>query len=346
MVVNVAGGGTGGEDFGDGKYICRVIDFDGSIIKEQHLDSGEVFTLPETPIRDRLTFQEWSSPFEIVDNAITVTDCDIIICAIYETTSGKNEFDIVLNKATGLTVKFSSGYAGVKDWGDGTSDSLTSHTYSDYGAYTIIATKTSIPNSSSVNIFGGGTTGSNYDYSCVAVRISSGATMIGNITFKNCKNLKYVSLPNTITRIGEDAFMGTPVYFVGFPNSISTFGSTQLDSSTKGVMDSCVFTKDIIIPTKITQLTRYSFGSLYNLETCFIPPNINAIGPNNFLYIYRCKTVYFTKHTSVPTLSSSAGCFTQGSNLKIVVPDSLYDAWIGTTNWSALANKIYKASEV
>ena len=32
-------------------------------------------------------------------------------------------------------------------------------------------------------------------------------------------------------------------------------------------------------------------------------------------------------------------------NLKIIVPDELYDTWIVATNWSTYANKIVKASE-
>ena len=130
------GGGGGGTS--DGQYKVRVIDYDGTIIKEENLNTGDTFTLPDAPIHDRLTFQEWVSTDTITGNTVTVADRDIQIGAIYKTTSGNTEFDIVLTKVTGLTVNLQNltGMTSI-NWGDGTTDSSLSHTYNDYGAYTI-----------------------------------------------------------------------------------------------------------------------------------------------------------------------------------------------------------------
>jgi hypothetical protein len=117
------------------KHCCQVIDYDGTILKEQWLADGEKFTLPDLPTHDRLIAQEFASPVDIVDNGVIVNGGDIIIGVLYTTKSGVCEFDISLTKATGLTVGFHAG--GVVDWGDGTSNSSNVHTYSNYGNYTI-----------------------------------------------------------------------------------------------------------------------------------------------------------------------------------------------------------------
>ena len=89
----------------DGKYLVQVIDYDGTVLKSAKLNTGDTFTLPDTPTgRPRLTFQEWSSPVAITNNTITVGDSDITIGATYTTTSGLTEFDITLTEATGLKV--------------------------------------------------------------------------------------------------------------------------------------------------------------------------------------------------------------------------------------------------
>ena len=120
---------------GKGEYFVKVIDYDGTILKEAHLDTGDKFTLPNPPSHNGLVFQEWSCSQEIVDNTITITDNNVMVGAVYTTASGLSEFDIELTKVTGLDVTLNMN--GTKDWGDGTSDNLNTHTYTNYGKYMI-----------------------------------------------------------------------------------------------------------------------------------------------------------------------------------------------------------------
>ena len=55
-------------------------------------------------------------------------------------------------------------------------------------------------------------------------------------------------------------------------------------------------------------------------------------------------TLDYRECTSVRSLSSTT-CLEGCTNLKIVVPDSLYDSWIAATNWVNFADNIIKASE-
>ena len=48
----------------------------------------------------------------------------------------------------------------------------------------------------------------------------------------------------------------------------------------------------------------------------------------------------FTSHTSVPTLANTTAFGSIPSDCVIVVPDALYDEWIGATNWSSMSGQI------
>lgn len=96
------GSGSGSSGSSNGKYLVRVIDWDGRILKQDRLNEGEIFTLPEEPTQERLLFQEWSSPVEIIDGAITVPNQDVTIGSIYITKSGLLEAKVSITKATGF----------------------------------------------------------------------------------------------------------------------------------------------------------------------------------------------------------------------------------------------------
>ena len=130
-------------DTADLGYKIIVIDYDGEIIEQVNKLSGETHTLPAGPTNHpKLVFQEWASCDTITNNTVTVTDHDILVGAVYTTASGTNEFDIKLNEESGKTVKFNM--TGTKNWGDGTSDTLNTHTYADYGEYTITCDGTTL----------------------------------------------------------------------------------------------------------------------------------------------------------------------------------------------------------
>ena len=41
-----------------GEFLVRVVDYDGSIIKQDHLDSGSTFTLPSAPTHTGLVLMD------------------------------------------------------------------------------------------------------------------------------------------------------------------------------------------------------------------------------------------------------------------------------------------------
>ena len=153
-IVNQGGGGPKLT----GAYRAVAIDYDGTLLKEEWLDNGDVFELPTTPTYADITFKKWFCNEQVVNNKVTINNNDVLCVAGYYTKSGLSEFEIELNESTGLTIEF---YARtIQDtrylqndtiyWGDGTSETATtrgykSHTYSTYGTY-IIKTDTDFTN--------------------------------------------------------------------------------------------------------------------------------------------------------------------------------------------------------
>jgi hypothetical protein len=288
------------------------------------------------------------------------------------------EFDIELTKATGLSFRLQMN--GTKDWGDGTSGTGYSHTYADYGKYTIKCDGTGLFNDASSKLGLFNQKDSTYNSSVLAVYFSNKVTLITNYAFWHCYGLSHVSLSKSITTIGGYSYQYCRnLDVVIIPSSVAGFGSD--------VFYSCSSLHEIVYPNGITSMTGLSFAdtsikrfimpdtvkgtvpnvfvTCYALEECVISKNVtglsgtfsNARGlkklklPNvttvegAFAYANSCVEYDFSSNTSVPTANASS--FTQISKIaKFIVPDELYDAWITASNWSSIADYIYKVSEV
>ena len=225
--------GGGGSDIGEGKYLCRVIDYDGTVLLEKRGNNGDTVTLPTPPTHDRLAFQGWSCSQAVVDNTVTFSDNNISVGAIYETASGKTEFDITLTRVTGLTVTLQNltGMTEI-DWGDETTDSALTHTYSDYGNYIIQVSGVTGLGSYIFNQSSG-----IKNYYCTATRVGGSVTSIGSSAFNYCYSLISVVIPQNVTSIGSSAF------------------------------SSCHSLTSVVIPQNVTSIGSYAFNSCYSLTS-------------------------------------------------------------------------------
>lgn len=373
-VVGTHEGGGGSS----GAYTVKVIDYDGTIIKEEKHNSGDVFTLPEPPNHSRLVFDGWSSTVDIIDDTITVEDCDVLIGPMYYTASGVTEVDVEANALTGLTIGFSSsvltGCSSI-DWGDGITDTSLKHTYADYGEYTIkIYGLTRLANGNSSLMFA-------YSSNCEMVKgvyFANGITSIGNYAFYNHKSLLMVTMPKSLNTIGTYAFqncymLGNIVipssvtiisdYSFGYgyllsdiviPSGVTKIGNSAfysnyglqkiiIPSSVKTIgnrcFSACYSLKEIDFPEGITIIDQYAVGNSYALTRIGIPSTITTISAYAFMNI-KAKEFDFSKCKSVPVLSATTAFNGILKTSKIKVPASLYDAWIAASNWSTYASYI------
>ena len=317
-ICGVEGSYEGGESsLGDGAYNVKVIDYDGTVLAEENLDEGDVFTLPDAPEHEGLVFDGWSSPIAITDNTVIVPKGDLTIGPMYHTASGATEIDIALTKGTGLTFTFvSSSLTGMTsiDWGDGTTDSTLTHTYSDYGEYTIkIYGMTEIADGSQ----GGGIVSastSSFDGVVIAVRCSSSVTSIGNYAFYCCASLTNIVISSSVTSIRCCAFYCcSSLTSVVIPSSVT--------SILWGMCYDCYSLTSVVIPSSVTSFNgNQTFYDCRSLTSVVIPSSVTDFNGYNCFYSAGVRSIIFP-----PVLNTAANtiCSNCHSLKNVVIPSGV-----------------------
>lgn len=314
--------GSGGGDIGNGAYLVKVIDYDGTIIDQKRLNANDVYTLPTAPTHDGLVFSSWSSTHTITNGTVTVENSNIMIGAVYTTASGKSEFVVELTEATDLYVTLKM--SGTKDWGDGTIDTNESHFYEDYGTYKITCDGTSLTNSSGYSITGGWSGDANY-YLKSAVLV--GITNISGYLFMAQMSLETLILPNA-TSLGDNAIR----------RCYSLKGFVIPSGVSGRIGDYCLYEcnniTDFVVPKGITHLGNNPFGKMYAIKSVVIPNTATNLGQGAFNDNYSCLEYDFRSFTSVATSGNTSYLQNINQLCKIRVPVSLYDSWKSANYWS------------
>ena len=353
-----SGRASGGETCvtGGGKYLIEVFDYDGTILKAARLNSGETFTLPSAPSHERLIFQEWSCPYPITNNTITVRDQDLSIGAVYKTASGKCEFDILLTRVTGLTVQLY--LQGTIEWGVGNIQTLSP---------TILGQTEQYKNYYLLRAFlcEGITSVAEAFRSCSTLEIATlprGVTDVGNSIFCYCHGLRCSAVPSTANRGGKDGYKNcSAMRYISLPRTLETLDNQVFyycyavrnfvipDGITAigyGTFQSCVSLQELRLPDGIMSIGNSALNYCYPIKLVKLPSALTSIGTNALAYGYATQIYDFRNAASIPTMSDTNAFYYINKAAKIVVPDHLYNEWVVATNWSTYADYIYKASEV
>ena len=140
IVGTMEGGSTPSEPTDNTAVIFA--DYDGNLIDTWTKDEvASKTTLPTPPAHSGLVFEGWNWTLE--DIKTDTTGQVITVGPFYHTESGLTEIDIHLDEVTGKFFTCFSTSINV-DWGDGTHDKSMTHTYADYGDYTIKTSASSI----------------------------------------------------------------------------------------------------------------------------------------------------------------------------------------------------------
>ena len=107
----------------------------------------------------------------------------------------------------------------------------------------------------------------------------TGLTTIGNETFANCSDLSSVSIPNTVTSIGNEAFRACGLTSIEIPNSVITIGNAAFML--------CNGLTSINIPKSVTSINNNAFKdcSALNILYCY-PEQIPTTGQYVFTESY------------------------------------------------------------
>lgn len=100
-------------------------------------------------------------------------------------------------------------------------------------------------------------------------------TEIGNSAFFNCLQLKSVEMPNSITYIGDGAFMQN----YKLENIKVSSGLTKID---RDAFDTCYNLKEIDLPESLTEIGDNAFFECKSLEVITIPSSVCHIGTQCF----------------------------------------------------------------
>ena len=251
-------------------YLCRVVDYDGTIIKEAWLSPGSIFELPEPPEHEGLIFDGWVSPVPMTDNTVLVENQDIIIGPMYYTSSGATEFDIELNRKSTLTLDFTRRPPKFDyiDWGDGTTDTSLTHTYEKYGKYTMkIYGMTEIP-----QYFTSSSTSGNISlrYCLKHVRLSSTITRLRDNCLQYCILLETVTFPSTIVEM--------KYYNFNNANGPKTIIVPPGVEEIQGLGVSKPMLTAMILPYGLKKIVSSILQGAYGIEYLSIPDTVEEIG--------------------------------------------------------------------
>ena len=144
-------------------------------------------------------------------------------------------------------------------------------------------------------------------------------TAISKGTFNNRKEFTNVTIPDSITSIGDEAFKGSSLTSVKFGKSVKTIGAKAFDSCSnltsvsipdnitsigEGAFNSCTSLTKVTIGKGITAIAKNTFSSCKNLSNLTIGSNVTTIGDSAFAYCYGLTSV--TLPDSVTTLANYA----------------------------------------
>lgn len=270
-----AGGGTTG-------FEVRYIDYDGTIIDTQYIQSGEDSTPPANPDRtaEGLTFQEWNNPSTNITR-------DRDIGATYRPTDYKTHVFISLCTNVGLTFQLCITKSDTStltiDWGDSSTEDITtsgtitpSHTYSTYGDYEV---KVHISSGAGTYTLGSGTNGASFagyntaNYRAMVKKIFVGNALWNGYCFGNNPNLTSIVLPNLLLEnkvAGAFFYQSIGVLCVIVPKSISIL-NYRFFSGCKGI-------ETISVPNTITDIKSGVFRDCSSMIRLYLPDSITSWG--------------------------------------------------------------------
>lgn len=339
-------------------------DYDGTLLFSYTIAEAQALTeLPTPPSHEGLVFDGWNWDYEDV----IALDYPMDIGALYTTEDGSTRlFFNFLNDNSELVLKLSkwSGNSLVVNWGDGNSETIVTtgqfsltHIYVQKGKYIVAIVSDADFSTDNQNIFG------NVYFHNDNARLALYSVFVGekfyfvNNAFSFAANLECVSIPKRIKSFPNAAFEGcAKLKWASLPQGVvldKTFSNcgtikVSLPKSAKlntYVFQNCLSLTQIVLSDDITTLGVGCYQTCCNVRKFIASKRLNSIGVIALGNMSACRICDFRRCEQVPSLANTNAFSNLNAQTTIVVPDSLYDAWVSATNWSTYADRIVKSSE-
>ncbi len=188
------------------------------------------------------------------------------------------------------------------------------------------------------------------------LKLFKGLTSIGDNEFRECRNMRSVTIPENVTSIGQYAFEKTGLTNITIPEHITSIGrypffscknltyfstGNKIEKIPEGCVAGCsnltqvnigtsvksigpsAFEKtgltSIVIPDKVTTLGHNAFSDCFQLADVTIGYGIETISADCFMFCYRLNSIEIGP--SVKFIGSSA--FSHSGLTSIVIPDKV-----------------------
>ncbi len=202
--------------------------------------------------------------------------------------------------------------------------------------------------------------------SLTSVSISSGVKKIGKAAFWECYNLERIevasrnkffssvdgvlfskakdtllffptqratcTIPNTVTHIGEAAFLDSDITSIEIPNSVKEIGNDAFNRSSL---------KEVSIPQSVTKIGDLAFYNCNSLASIVIPNSVISIGYFSFSMCSSLETIT-VENEEPPTVKE---LFFRTPIQTIYVPAKSVEKYKTAKGWSEYADKIKAIGE-
>lgn len=161
---------------------------------------------------------------------------------------------------------------------------------------------------------------------------------VEDVYFKNCKSLKKINIPNSVTELNSESFRGcTSIIQVKLPNSLVRIGG--------GVFQDCMSLIEIIIPDSVTTMGNVGNSSVFknciNLEKVVLSKNLDKIGWWMFSGCSKLNNIIVPKNILKIGDYAFEGCV----NLKsLIIPKGTSIVGSAFTNWDESQTIYFEAA--
>ncbi len=117
------------------------------------------------------------------------------------------------------------------------------------------------------------------------IYIEEGITSVADAAFKDFTQISKVTLPETIVKIGSNAFWGSSVSEINFPNSLRVIG--------KGAFKDCMQLTELLFNPGLELIDHSAFWNCENIVTITLTDTIMEFGINTFKNLNKLRTAYY-----------------------------------------------------